>query len=174
MAWAVRLGGFLVVRVWKTGHDSRFDEAKHQPFKFWIYWTMQVCAFCTLQAHCCFLNTTCVCLAAACRVTTHHSPGCVLPLLLSAAVVALQAVWVYTTLLPVLLLNTSTSGGPAAVLWTDIVGGAIYATGLVTEAVADGQKFSFKMDPSNRGKFIESGLWSYARYPNYFGEMLVW
>jgi steroid 5-alpha reductase family enzyme len=44
VAWAVRLGGFLVVRVWKTGHDSRFDEAKHQPFKFWIYWTMQVCA----------------------------------------------------------------------------------------------------------------------------------
>lgn len=43
VAWAVRLGGFLVVRVWKTGHDSRFDEAKHQPFKFWIYWTMQVC-----------------------------------------------------------------------------------------------------------------------------------
>lgn len=42
VAWAVRLGGFLVVRVWKTGHDSRFDEAKHQPFKFWIYWTMQV------------------------------------------------------------------------------------------------------------------------------------
>lgn len=32
-----------MVRVWKTGHDSRFDEAKHQPFKFWIYWTMQVC-----------------------------------------------------------------------------------------------------------------------------------
>jgi len=42
VAWAVRLGGFLVVRVWKTGHDSRFDEAKHQPFKFWVYWTMQV------------------------------------------------------------------------------------------------------------------------------------
>jgi steroid 5-alpha reductase family enzyme len=94
--------------------------------------------------------------------------------LVLAAVVAVQAVWVFTTLLPVLLLNTSTSGGPAALLWTDIVGGAIYATGLVTEAVADGQKFKFKMDPSNRGKFIDSGLWSFARYPNYFGEMLVW
>lgn len=42
VAWAVRLGGFLVVRVWKTGHDSRFDEAKNKPFTFWIYWTMQV------------------------------------------------------------------------------------------------------------------------------------
>lgn len=30
------------MRVFKTGHDSRFDEAKHKPFTFWIYWTMQV------------------------------------------------------------------------------------------------------------------------------------
>lgn len=42
IAWAVRLGGFLVVRVWRTGHDSRFEEAKQKPFTFWIYWTMQV------------------------------------------------------------------------------------------------------------------------------------
>jgi hypothetical protein len=40
--WALRLGSFLVARVWKVGHDSRFDEAKHKPFTFWIYWTMQV------------------------------------------------------------------------------------------------------------------------------------
>lgn len=80
----------------------------------------------------------------------------------------------FTTLLPVLLLNTSTAGGPAAVLWTDIVGGAMYATGLAIEAVADGQKFAFKLDPSNRGKFIDTGLWTYARYPNYFGEMMIW
>lgn len=40
-AWALRLGGFLVARVWKVGHDSRFDEAKHQPLKFWVFWTMQ-------------------------------------------------------------------------------------------------------------------------------------
>eukprot|EP00878_Enallax_costatus_P020652 GHUV01021840.1.p1 GENE.GHUV01021840.1~~GHUV01021840.1.p1 ORF type:complete len:234 (+),score=54.99 GHUV01021840.1:1245-1946(+) len=125
VAWALRLGGFLVLRVWKTGHDSRFDEAKHKPFTFWIYWTM-------------------------------------------------QAVWVYTTLLPVLLLNTSSLGGPAALIWSDIIGAAVYATGLIVEATADGQKFAFKMNPANKGKFIDEGLWSYARYPNYFGEMLVW
>lgn len=50
---------------------------------------------------------------------------------------------------------------------------AIFA-GLVVEATADGQKFAFKMNPANKGKFIDEGLWSYARYPNYFGEMLVW
>ena len=42
VAWALRLGGFLVMRVWKTGHDSRFDEVKHQPGRFWVFWTLQV------------------------------------------------------------------------------------------------------------------------------------
>jgi hypothetical protein len=40
--WAIRLGSFLVWRVHKQGGDSRFDEAKHKPLTFWVYWTMQV------------------------------------------------------------------------------------------------------------------------------------
>ena len=36
------------------------------------------------------------------------------------------------------------------------------------------QKLAFKSDPANRGKFIDRGLWGWARYPNYFGEMLLW
>jgi steroid 5-alpha reductase family enzyme len=103
-----------------------------------------------------------------CSLTTCNGPYC------AFFTAVLQAVWVFTTLLPVLLLNTMSTGGPAAVLWTDIVGGAVFATGLLTEAVADGQKFAFKLDPSNKGKFIDSGLWSFSRYPNYFGEMMVW
>lgn len=31
--WTLRLGGFLLYRVWLTGGDSRFDEAKHKPGK---------------------------------------------------------------------------------------------------------------------------------------------
>ena len=38
----MRLGSFLVMRVMKTGHDSRFDKAKNEPGTFFIYWTMQV------------------------------------------------------------------------------------------------------------------------------------
>ena len=42
------------------------------------------------------------------------------------------------------------------------------------EAVADAQKSAFKAKEENRERFITSGLWSYSRHPNYFGEMLVW
>jgi hypothetical protein len=66
----VRLGGFLVVRVWKTGHDSRFDEAKHKPFKFWIYWTMQVrTRSCATENRACY-----TCQSPSCQLLRHH-PG---------------------------------------------------------------------------------------------------
>jgi steroid 5-alpha reductase family enzyme len=50
----------------------------------------------------------------------------------------------------------------------------VYATGLLVEAVADHQKSAFKERPENKGRFIDEGLWSYSRHPNYFGEMMIW
>jgi hypothetical protein len=40
--WAVRLGSYLIHRVHKAGKDSRFDEVKHQPLNFLVFWVMQV------------------------------------------------------------------------------------------------------------------------------------
>lgn len=74
-----------------------------------------------------------------------------------------QAAWVFVTLSPVLLLNTASAGGPARVVWSDCVGVALWAAGLLIEATADAQKFRFKMDPANKGRFIDTGLWTYAR-----------
>ena len=50
----------------------------------------------------------------------------------------------------------------------------MFLIGFVFEAVSDWQMAEFKTAPTNRGKILESGLWSYSRHPNYFGEILIW
>ena len=39
--WAVRLGGFLFLRIQKAGHDRRFDEIKTNRLRFLVTWTLQ-------------------------------------------------------------------------------------------------------------------------------------
>ncbi len=49
---------------------------------------------------------------------------------------------------------------------------ALIALGV--ETIADWQKYRFKNNPKNKGKFIQSGLWKHSRHPNYLGEILFW
>lgn len=44
----------------------------------------------------------------------------------------------------------------------------------VIQFIADKQMREFRIDPENKGKNIESGLWKYSRHPNYFGEITMW
>ncbi|MBY0422477.1 MAG: DUF1295 domain-containing protein [Parvularculaceae bacterium] len=53
-------------------------------------------------------------------------------------------------------------------------GVAIFALGLAFEAVGDAQLAAWKRDPQNAGKLMRSGLWSWTRHPNYFGDCCVW
>jgi len=87
----------------------------------------------------------------------------------------LQGVWVFVTLLPILILAgmpLAVSGLPLGML--DVFGLVVYGIGLALEAVADTQKAAFRANPDNKGKFINVGLWAISRHPNYFGEILVW
>ncbi|WP_282697891.1 DUF1295 domain-containing protein [Streptomyces sp. CC208A] len=51
---------------------------------------------------------------------------------------------------------------------------ALWASGLVFEAVGDHQLARFKADPAHRGRIMDQGLWAWTRHPNYFGDSLVW
>lgn len=55
-----------------------------------------------------------------------------------------------------------------------VIGGIVWLVGLLIESIADFQKYRFKLDKRNEGKFIQKGLWKYSRHPNYFGEILCW
>uniref|UniRef100_A0A3Q2ZUC4 Si:ch211-210c8.6 n=2 Tax=Kryptolebias marmoratus TaxID=37003 RepID=A0A3Q2ZUC4_KRYMA len=83
-----------------------------------------------------------------------------------------QAVWVFITLLPTLMLNTERRNVPLGA--RDYIGWAVWSLGFATETIADRQKWLFKSNPDNAGKFIRSGLWAYSRHPNYAGEILQW
>ena len=85
----------------------------------------------------------------------------------------MQSLWIFLTLSATLWLNGSPA--PLPPFWpSDVVGAALFAVGFGVEAVADAQKLVWKLDPSNKGRWIDAGLWSLARYPNYFGEMTLW
>ncbi|XP_061114581.1 uncharacterized protein si:ch211-210c8.6 [Conger conger] len=83
-----------------------------------------------------------------------------------------QALWVFMTLLPTLILNSERRDEPLGP--RDYLGWGLWGLGFATEAIADQQKWNFKQDPDNAGKFIQSGLWAYSRHPNYLGEILQW
>ena len=55
-----------------------------------------------------------------------------------------------------------------------LIGLIIWIIGFTIEVQADNQKKKFNEDPSNKNKFINTGLWSKSRHPNYFGEILLW
>ncbi len=82
-----------------------------------------------------------------------------------------QGFSVWIIMIPTLIyLNSDTSGfGPLSFL-----GFLIWGSGLFIETIVDLQKFKFKNNPKNKGKWIQSGLWKYSRHPNYFGEILCW
>lgn len=84
----------------------------------------------------------------------------------------IQGLWVSLTLAAALAIITSSERKSFGVL--GVIGLVVWLVGFVIEALADQQKSAFKADPANDGRFITSGLWSWSRHPNYFGEITLW
>lgn len=84
----------------------------------------------------------------------------------------LQGTWVFICLLPVLQVSQHPKDRPLATL--DYVGIGLWVFGFLFEVIADYQKSQFRANPDNKNKFIDSGLWSISRHPNYFGEIVLW
>ena len=84
----------------------------------------------------------------------------------------IQALWITLTVAAALVAITTTTRKDMD-LFT-LVGFLVWAVGFAIEVVADSQKSRFSANPDNKGKFIQTGLWSRSRHPNYFGEIMLW
>ena len=79
----------------------------------------------------------------------------------------LQGVWVCFTAGAALAAIASERSVPIGLLaWLGLV---LWVTGFVIEVVSDQQKSMFRSQPENRDKFMNTGLWTWSRHPNYFG-----
>ena len=85
----------------------------------------------------------------------------------------IQGLWVFLTMIVVVVINSQAMPAPAFGAW-DVVGLSVWCLGFGIEVVADNQKTAFNREPTNEGKWIDRGLWSYSRHPNYLGEILLW
>ena len=58
--------------------------------------------------------------------------------------------------------------------FADYLGALILSIGIAGEALADAQLRHFRIDPANKGRVCDIGLWRWSRHPNYFFEWLGW
>ncbi len=84
----------------------------------------------------------------------------------------LQGLWVTLTLAAALAAITTANRKELGLF--AMAGALVWIFGFAIEATADAQKSRFRADPENEGKFIDIGLWSWSRHPNYFGEIMLW
>ena len=84
----------------------------------------------------------------------------------------IQGLWVTFTMAAALIAITSSNHKPLDIF--AIIGLVVWIIGFSIEVAADAQKSRFNANPENKGKFINTGLWSRSRHPNYFGEIVLW
>jgi len=84
----------------------------------------------------------------------------------------MQGTWAFLCLLPVLVrLEHAPEAADSVLYW---IGAGLWIAGFAIEVISDEQKRRFRARFPDGGRFIESGLWSVSRHPNYVGEILLW
>jgi steroid 5-alpha reductase family enzyme len=63
---------------------------------------------------------------------------------------------------------------PASLGIGDGLGVTVLAVAIAGEAMADAQLRRFRIDPANRNRICDTGLWRLSRHPNYFFEWFGW
>ncbi len=61
-----------------------------------------------------------------------------------------------------------------ALRFQDYLGALILLIGIAGETLAHAQLRNFRIDPANKGRVCDVGLWRWSRHPNYFFEWLGW
>ncbi|TNE28669.1 MAG: DUF1295 domain-containing protein [Alphaproteobacteria bacterium] len=95
------------------------------------------------------------------------------------ATAALTKVWLMQAVLLMLVSSPAqvgilAAGADAPITPLALAGLALWGVGIFFEWVGDWQLARFRVDPANRGKVLDTGLWRYTRHPNYFGDACVW
>ncbi|KIM84218.1 hypothetical protein PILCRDRAFT_818555 [Piloderma croceum F 1598] len=88
-----------------------------------------------------------------------------------------QATWILVVGLPVYLSNILPAGLHPPLGIRDYASLGLFAGSLLFEVIADRQKSAWreaKDANQHNEKFINSGLWSISRHPNYVGEVGIW
>jgi steroid 5-alpha reductase family enzyme len=88
-------------------------------------------------------------------------------------VFAMQAPLLFITCLPA-QLGIIASYQDADVGLLTWIGAGVALFGIAFETIGDAQLKSFKANPGNKGKVLNTGLWRYTRHPNYFGDFTTW
>ena len=82
----------------------------------------------------------------------------------------LQGLWVFlTSVAGVTAISSRKIIDPDIYLY---IGSLLWVFGFLFESIADYQKRKFRTE--NQNQFIQTGLWSLSRHPNYFGEIVLW